>query len=99
MMQNNITAIQIQGINAETLLQRFSDLENQIKALQSQPQPPSEKLITRDETAKLLGVSIVTVHNWIKSGILTAYRVGNKVRFKESEVFASLQAINQKKGA
>ncbi|MGJ1191816.1 helix-turn-helix domain-containing protein [Sphingobacterium siyangense] len=99
MVQNNLTAIQIQGINAEQLLQRFDNLENQIKALQAQPQPQSEKLITRDDTAKLLGVSIVTVHNWVKSGILTAYRVGNKVRFKESEVFNSLQAINQKKGA
>lgn len=99
MVQNNLTAIQIQGINAEMLLQRFDTLENQIKALQAKPQPQSEKLITRDDTAKLLGVSIVTVHNWVKSGILTAYRVGNKVRFKESEVFSSLQAINQKKGA
>lgn len=98
-MQNNLTAIQIQGITAETLLQRFSDLESQIKALQSVQQPQSDKLITRDDTAKLLGVSIVTIHNWVKSGILTAYRVGNKVRFKESEVFNSLQAINQKKGA
>lgn len=99
MVQSNLTAIQIQGINAETLLQRFDNLESQIKALQAQPQPQSEKLITRDDTAKMLGVSIVTVHNWVKSGILTAYRVGNKVRFKESEVFNSLQAINQKKGA
>lgn len=99
MTNTNISAIQIQGINAEQLLQRFDNLESQIKALQAVPQPQTEKLLTRFEVSSLLGVSLVTVHNWKKSGILTAYRVGNKVRFKESEVFASLQAINQKKGA
>lgn len=98
MTQDKFTAIQIQGINAETLLQRFDTIESQIKTLQTIPQTPdTNKLLTRQEVAKLLGVSLVTVHNWIKSQILTAYRVGNKVRFKESEVLASLQAINKPK--
>ncbi len=89
--------ILIQGISAETLLQKFDNLESQIKELKQQPQPTTERLITRDETAKLLGVSIVTIHNWVKSNVLIAYRVGNKVRFKENEVFASLQQINSKR--
>lgn len=92
-----ITTVQVQGISAETLLQRFDDLESQIKSLQQQPNPSTDRLITRDETAKLLGVSLVTLHNWVKSNILIAYRVGNKVRFKENEVLASLQQINSKR--
>ncbi|MBB1192599.1 DNA-binding protein [Flavobacterium sp. SOK18b] len=92
-----ITTVQVQGISAETLLQRFDNLESQIKLLQQQPNPSTDRLITRDETAKLLGVSLVTLHNWVKSNILIAYRVGNKVRFKENEVLASLQQINSKR--
>lgn len=90
-----ITTVQVQGISVETLLGKFDELKSQIQELQKQPQP--DRLITRDETAKLLGVSLVTLHNWTKANILTAYRVGNKVRFKENEVLASLQQINSKR--
>jgi excisionase family DNA binding protein len=90
-----ITTVQVQGISAETLLGKFDELQSQIKELQQQPQ--HDRLITRDETAKLLGVSVVTIHNWVKSNILIAYRVGNKVRFKENEVLASLKQINSKR--
>jgi len=97
MERKDFTTIQVQGISAETLLQKFDNLESQIKELKQQPQPTTERLITRDETAKLLGVSIVTIHNWVKSNVLIAYRVGNKVRFKETEVFNALQQINSKR--
>jgi excisionase family DNA binding protein len=96
MERNDLTTITVQGISAETLLKKFDNLESQIKLLQQQPNPSTDRLITRDETAKLLGVSLVTLHNWIKSNVLIAYRVGNKVRFKENEVFNALQQINNK---
>ncbi|AMA50439.1 hypothetical protein AWN65_13710 [Flavobacterium covae] len=96
MQMNDFTTLQVQGISAEILLQKFDSLESQIKELKQQSQPTSERLITRDETAKILGVSIVTIHNWVKSNVLKAYRVGNKIRFKESEVFNALQSINCK---
>lgn len=97
MQDTNFTTVQIQGLTAELLLQRFDTIESQIKELKQQPQPNPDRLITRTETAKILGVSLVTLHNWVKSNILTAYRVGNKVRFKENEVLASLQQINLKR--
>lgn len=90
-----ITTVQVQGISVETLLGKFDELKSQIQELQQQPQ--ADRLITRDETAKLLSVSLVTLHNWVKANILIAYRVGNKVRFKENEVLASLQQINSKR--
>ena len=97
MSANAITTVQVQGISAETLLQRFDNLESQIKQLTQQPQTPTENLITREQTAKLLGVSLVTLHNWVKLNIIVAYRIGNKVRFKENEVLGSLKQINSKK--
>ncbi|OYU84471.1 MAG: DNA-binding protein [Flavobacterium sp. BFFFF2] len=92
----SITAVQVQGVNVETLFKRFDILESQIRELKQQQNPQKDVLISRLDVSKLLGVSLVTVHNWTKSGVLKSYRVGNKVRFKENEVLASLKAINSK---
>jgi len=97
MENKDFTAVQIQGITAEQLLQKFADLETKLNKLQSNTSTtPTEKLITRYEVCELLTISLVTVHNWVNAGILTAYRIGNKVRFKESEVLNALQSKNSK---
>lgn len=57
--------------------------------------PDNETLLTREETAKLLSVSLVTLWDWTKKDIIPAYRIGNKVRYKKSEVFKSLNQKNQ----
>lgn len=94
--ENDFHALQIQGISAAQLLQRFDTLEAQLKNLQ-QPQPtPTDELLSRSMVAEYLGISLVTLHNWNKSGILNPLRIGNKVRYKKSEVLASLQSINSK---
>ena len=57
--------------------------------------PDNETLLTREETAKLLSVSLVTLWDWTKKDIIPAYRIGNKVRYKKSEVLKSLNQKNQ----
>ena len=37
-------------------------------------------LLTREETSKLLSVSLVTLWDWTRKDIVPAYRIGNKVR-------------------
>lgn len=91
------TITQIEGLDAETLLKKFDELENQIKTLKNTNVSDGNKLITRKETSDLLGVSLVTLNNWTKSGILTAYRIGKKIRYKEIEVLQALQNTNPKK--
>ena len=56
---------------------------------------PIEQLLTREETAKLLSVSLVTLWDWTKKDIIPAYRIGNKVRYKRSEILKSLNQKNQ----
>lgn len=55
----------------------------------------TDQLLTREETAKLLSVSLVTLWDWTKKDIIPAYRIGNKVRYKKSEVLKSLNQKNQ----
>ncbi len=45
-----------------------------------------EKLITREEAARFLGVSLVTLWDWVRKDIIPSYKIGNKVRFKKSEI-------------
>ncbi|WP_165852184.1 helix-turn-helix domain-containing protein [Chryseobacterium pennae] len=52
-----------------------------------------EKLaLTRDETAELLDVSLTTLHNWNKQGILKpSAKVGKRVYYSKDEVLARLR--------
>ncbi|PQJ76401.1 helix-turn-helix domain-containing protein [Polaribacter glomeratus] len=59
-----------------------------------QPQKPTE-WITRNQVGEILSISLVTVDDWTKRNILTAYRIGNKKRFKLYEVESSLTKINK----
>lgn len=86
--------IQIENIEADELLNRLDKLEGAISALCTQPQPTVPETgtdyITRKEVARLFRVSIVTVHDWTNKGILTAYKIGNKVFYKRCEVESAL---------
>jgi excisionase family DNA binding protein len=92
---NTINAIQIQGINAETLISKIKEVVKEVIP-KPQPQTVTDRLLTRKEVCTMLQVSLVTVHNWTKQGILNPYRIGNKLRFKEIEVLEALQSVNSK---
>ncbi len=58
-----------------------------------QPKEPTI-WITRKEVGEILSISLVSVDIWTKKGILTAYRIGNKKRFKRTEIESALTKIN-----
>ncbi|TZF83249.1 helix-turn-helix domain-containing protein [Pedobacter sp. BS3] len=62
-----------------------------------QPQEPVKQILTRKETAELLNISLPTLHDYTKQGIIQAYRLGYKVRYKREDVLQALNAINYKK--
>ena len=95
--QSKITTTQIQGLEAKELLIRFDSLENRLNKLQETVTPDNKTvLLTRQEVAKLLNISLPTLHAWSKANILISYRIGNKVRYKEDEVLEALTSINNK---
>ena len=70
----------------ENLLMKFSpNFNNQ----------EDNKLLTREETAKMLSVSLVTLWEWTRKDLIPAYRIGNKVRYKKGEVLEALQKMNK----
>jgi excisionase family DNA binding protein len=52
------------------------------------------ELLTRNETAKMLSVSLVTLGDWNKKNIIQSYRIGNLVRYKKSDVLKALVKRN-----
>jgi len=55
------------------------------------------ELLTRKEVAKLLRVSLPTLHDWTKRGVIKAYRIEGKVYYKRSEIEESLTEIQAQK--
>lgn len=53
------------------------------------------ELLTRRQTAKLLGVSLASLDNWTTSGRLRKHRIGAAVRFKKAEVLNALSGLQK----
>ena len=51
----------------------------------------SEKYLTAQETADKLDVDISTLWRWDKSGYLKKIKVGNKIRYRESDVLKLME--------
>lgn len=49
-------------------------------------QPQGKELMTRDETADYFGVSLGTLNNWSKSGILIPITFGGRVYYTRNEI-------------
>ena len=63
------------------------------------PQPSQqEELLTSKQSAKILGVSLPTLHKWKTEGRLKFYRIATRVRFKRSELLSAMQTVSNKKG-
>jgi excisionase family DNA binding protein len=68
---------------------------NQLLNKESQSQ--NEELVTREQAANLLGISLPTLHHYSKHGIIPAYRIGSRVRFKRGELLDCLKKVQTMK--
>ena len=49
-----------------------------------------ETLLKRKDVAKLFHISLVTLHEWMKTGRIPFHRINSRVFFKQSEVMEVL---------
>jgi excisionase family DNA binding protein len=97
-MENLIKITQVEGIHVNALLNAVEEIINRkLAILQKSEQTTGSEFITRVQVAELFGVSLPTVHAWMNAGILTAYKIANKTRFKKSEVLAACKPLARKK--
>lgn len=53
--------------------------------------------LNRMEVAELLRISLPTLSNWTKEGILQSYRIGSRVLYRADEVNSSLYQVRNLK--
>lgn len=75
------------------LLDKVENLESELINIKENYQPiKPTQLMTRKETAQFFKVSLVTITNWVKYGVLTSHTIGNRVYFKRSEIISAMYA-------
>lgn len=62
-------------------------------ALSTKSSEASNRLISRKELAKRLGISLPTLHTHIKSGLIIGYRLNGRLIFDWESVKAALPKI------
>lgn len=79
-------------LKSEILQDIKIELANFVKELKPKPQTI---WLSRNEACERLGVSLVTLFKWNKSGVLPANKIGGSVRYKLEDINAKLS--NNKK--
>ncbi|GAB3018601.1 hypothetical protein GCM10027284_42060 [Cyclobacterium sediminis] len=64
-----------------------------LNMLPVQSEPPKEIFLTRKEAAEKLRISLVTLNEYSKRGVLKSYLIGGRVLYKESELEDSLYEV------
>lgn len=90
------TEIILNGISFEQLENSIktivsAELKNAVSELTLQDTTP--ELITRKETAEILGVSLPTLHDWTKKGMIPAKRIGTRVRYDKQAVLDAMKDV------
>ena len=68
----------------------------QTAEMRTKPTPPTAAdppVLTVRVVAEDHNVSIKTVYNWIATGVLPAYKIGNVIRMRQSEVDSALKPV------
>jgi len=84
---------QIQNLEVSELQTLIENSVKNVLEKNSSKQEPETDLLTRNEVAKMLQISLVTLTEWIKQGKIPALRIGTRVRFKKADVLNSLKKI------
>ena len=97
MENNNIT--QVHGITPQQLKESIlSEVRVELQSITQNFQPQKQpEYLTRKEVAKILKVTVVTLSDWDKKGVLKPYRLGNLIRYKRDEIDQALITIYAKK--
>jgi len=66
-----------------------------IKVIKEKP-PTKEAYLTRKETAAKLRISLPTLGEYVKKGILKSAKIGSRVLFDEADVLEAIRTIKTK---
>lgn len=91
--------ITINAFNEDDLRRVIREELDQRLSLTVEKNQSQEKgiYLNRMEVAELLRISLPTLSNWTKEGILQSYRIGSRVLYRADEVNSSLYQVRNLK--
>lgn len=89
---NGLTTEQLKELLVEVIAEHLSSV-SKILGTGNLSQDQS-KYLTRIEAAKLLQISLPTLNDYTKRGIISSYKIGSNVRYKPSDLEQALQERN-----
>ena len=87
--------LSIENIESDNLIDKVADKVENIFLKHSGGLQTNETLLTREECAEMLSISLVTLWKYTRDNLVPAYRIGTKVRYKKSEILQALKKMNQ----
>lgn len=90
-MQNIQVTIPVNDL-ADAIAAKLTPKNN--SNIQTGEQEAKTSFLSRIEAAKLLKISLPTLHFYTKRGLIAAYRLGRRVLYKQSDIENSPQKIN-----
>lgn len=96
MTENNIRLIDLTKTDLVNLISETVsfELKKVINLMNLQPSEKEEsKIISRNDTSKLLGVSTTTLYLWNKQNILKAKKIGSRVYYLKADVMDKFKSV------
>lgn len=87
--------LQVENISSNSLLKEIDEIVTKRLSAIAERKTIETELISRQNVADIFGITLPTVHAWTNAGILQAYKIGNKTRFKKSEVLQACKPIKE----
>lgn len=89
-MQNSIILQNVSLSDIEALFSKVID--DKMKSI-APTTSVADKLLTRQETARLLKISLPTLDDWTKTGVIKAKRIGTRIRYAHCDVEAAIKDL------
>lgn len=80
---------QVESVTYSELLKEIDKIVKKNVTEIQFPKKEDDELWTRQQVADYFQVSLTTVHTWLKDGLIKSYKIGNKTRYKKSEIIAT----------
>ncbi|TWP24279.1 DUF3853 family protein [Apibacter muscae] len=87
--------LKVNGVSLQELFQKLENLTHTKTQEKNATESETHLLLTRKEVAHLLKISLPTLHDWTKKGLIKSYRIGNRVRYKQTDLYNALQKTSQ----
>ena len=91
--------ILLNGVSLNDIRNLVSEvIEEKLKGVpQKEISNASNSYLGRLEVAKLLRISLPTLNEWSKQGIVQSYRIGSRILYKKEEIETSIKEVRNLK--